>query len=154
MPRRLAIVTAAVLGIVLVGHVWAQAQRMQPPTTPAHGSRGFAGYWMGVDPLDGGDSRRSLVQLEDGRFSLAGRDTFFSLCDGTDRGLIRFDDGLVVDRNVMQTDNLVIECFNTGELVELHVRYELIGHGVMVEDSSRPDGTPVSRIVFHKVSRD
>jgi hypothetical protein len=109
---------------------------------------------MGVDPLDGGDSRRSLVRLEDGRFSLAGRDSFFSLCDGTDRAFIRFDDGVVIGRNVMQTDNLVIECFNTGTTVALNVRYELVGPGVMVEDTTRPDGTPVSRIVFHKVSRD
>ncbi|HWC02149.1 MAG TPA: hypothetical protein VHF87_05210 [Methylomirabilota bacterium] len=153
MPRRLALVTVAVLGIVFAGHVWGQPRWRQPARKVVQGSQGFSGYWMGVDPLDGGDSRRSLVRLEDGRFALAGRDSALTLCDGTDRGFISFDDGLVVGGNVLRTDGLTIECFNTGASVELSVRYELIGNGVLVEDTTRPDGTPVSRIVFHRVSR-
>jgi hypothetical protein len=30
---------------------------------------------MGVDPVDGGDARRSLILRSDGKYALAGRDT-------------------------------------------------------------------------------
>ena len=78
---------------------------------------------MGVDPVDGGDSRRSLLPLASGKFALAGRDTVLTLCDGTDRGFASFDDGEVVGRNVRQSNTLTIKCFNTGALVVLRARF-------------------------------
>jgi len=146
MQRRLALLVVGVLVVLVVAHVWAE-----PPRNPADG---FQGYWMGVDPLDGGDSRRSLVQLDNGKFALAGRDTVLTLCDGTDRGLIRFADGEVIGRDVMESNTLTIQCFNNGATVVLHARYELVGKGVMVEHTTRQDGSAVSSIVFHKVSQD
>jgi hypothetical protein len=87
-------------------------------------------------------------------FALAGRDTALTLCDGTDRGFISFDDGEVVKKDVLQSNRLTIACSNTGALVVLRVRYELAGNGVMIENTTTLNGTPVSRIVFHKVSHD
>ena len=55
---------------------------------------------------------------------------------------------------MLQSDSLTIECSNTGASVVLRVRYEPAGSGVMIEHTTRLDGTPVSRIVFHKVSQD
>ena len=144
MRRHLALLIIAGLAVIFVARVWAE-----PPA-----NTGFQGYWMGVDHVDGGDSRRSLVELENGKFALAGRDTVLTLCDGTDRGFARFDDGEVVGRDVMQSNTLTIQCFNNGASVVLHVRYELVGKGLMVEHTTRPDGSPVSSIVFHKVSQD
>jgi hypothetical protein len=109
---------------------------------------------MGVDHVDGGDSRRSLVQLANGRYALAARDTVLTLCDGTGDGFASFDDGEVVGRRVMQSNELTLRCFNNGASVLLHARYELIGHGVMVEITTQTDGTPVSTIVFHRVSEE
>jgi hypothetical protein len=151
MRRQLALISLAILGTVLAARVWAQ-----PPWRQAQGwsGQGFQGYWMGVDPLDGGDSRRSLVQRHDGRFALAGRDTVLTLCDETDRGFIAFADGQVVGRNVMQSETLTIQCFNLSASVVLRARYELLGNGLMVEVTTQQDGTPASRIVFHKVSQD
>jgi hypothetical protein len=141
MRRNLVLTTVAVLGIILVARVWAQ-----PP------SRTFQGYWMGVDPVDGGDARRSLMQLENGRFALAARDSVLTLCDGTDRGFASFDDGEMVGRHVLQSNTLTIACTNNGASVVLHVRYELLGNGLMIEHTTRPDGSLVSTIVFHRVS--
>jgi hypothetical protein len=109
---------------------------------------------MGVDPTDGGDARRSLMQRDDGKFALAARDTVLTLCGGTDRGFASFDDGELVDRNVLQSNTLTIQCFNIGAMVLLHVRYELVGGDLMLEHTTRPDGIPVSTIVFHRVSQD
>jgi hypothetical protein len=145
MRRYLALTTAVLLGAVLVVRLWAQ-----PPGKNT--SKTFQGYWMGVDPLDGGDSRRGFVQQQNGTFALAGRDTFFTLCDNTDRGFIAFDDGVVVGRRTMRTDNLKITCLNTGAVVLLKASYILIDDGLMVEVVTAQDGTPVDTIVFHKVS--
>jgi hypothetical protein len=149
MQSRPVLLTVTVLGLVLAARLWAQPPLVQPPGKTG---LGFQGYWMGIDPLDGGDSRRSLVQLENGMFALAGRDTALTLCDGTDRGFISFADGVVVEKNVLQSNGLTIACSNTVAVV-LRVRYEL-GNGVMIENTTALNGTPVSRIVFHKVSHD
>ena len=146
---RSTLVTAVVLGTILAASVGAQ-----PTRVPAQGGphTEFQGYWMGVDPLDGGDSRRSLLRRSDGTYALAGRDSVLTLCDGTDRGFVSFDDGTVVARNVMQSDSLTIKCFNNGATVVLHARYELVTDGLMFEVITRPNGTPVTTIVFHRVS--
>ena len=150
MRRRLALLTMAVLGVALAAHVWAQ-----PPTVQPRGrqSPGFQGYWMGVDPLDGGDSRRGFVQLANARYAMAGRDSAVTLCDGTDRGYISFDDGEMVGDKVMQSNTLTIKCINNGASVILHARYELFSDNLMAEVTTRPDRTPVTTIVFHKVSQ-
>ena len=148
MPRRLPIMAVAVLAVVLAAQVGAQPPWAQPT---GRKELGFEGYWMGIDPLDGGDSRRSLVRLEGGTFAMAGRDSVLTLCDGTDRGFINFDDGVIIG-NVLQTDSLTIECSNTGASVVLRARYEVITAGVIVEHTTAQDGSPVSRIVLHKVS--
>ena len=69
---------------------------------------------MGVDPVDGGDARRSLILRSDGKYALAARDSTLTLCDSTDRGFASFDDGSVVSRTVMQSNTLIIKCFNTA----------------------------------------
>jgi hypothetical protein len=148
MPHRFALVFVFVLGVAVTAQVWAQPSWEH---WSGKAGRGFQGYWMGVDPLDGGDSRRSLVRLENGRYALAGRDSVLTLCDLTDRGFISFDDG-VARRNVLRTDNLTIACSNTGASVVLRVRYELFGDGLMVEETTTLQGSPVSRIIFHKVN--
>jgi hypothetical protein len=150
MARYLTLLTIAVVALGIGVHAWAGAASEQQEGP----SRGFQGYWMGVDPVDGGDARRSLVKNENGNYSLAARDTVFTLCDGTDRGFGSFDDGRVVERRVMQSDNLRIRCFNNGASIVLHVRYELVGKNVMLEHATLPDGSPVSTIVLHRVSED
>ena len=149
MRSRSVLLTVTVLGLVLAARLWAQPPSVHEP--PGRTGLGFQGYWMGIDPLDGGDSRRSLIQLENGMFALAGRDTALTLCDGTDRGLISFADGVVA---VLQSNRLTIACSNTGALVVLRARYELADKGVMIENTTTLNGTPVSRIVFHKVSHE
>jgi hypothetical protein len=147
MRRNVILSIVVFLGLLLAGRLWAQ-----PPGKNT--SRLFQGYWMGVDPLDGGDSRRGLVRQQNGTFALAGRDTFFTLCDNTDRGFISFEDGVVVGRGTMRTDNLKITCLNTGAIVLLKARYVLIDESTMVEVVTAQDGTPVDTIIFHKVSQE
>src|SRR5690349_17516499 len=106
---RTALVTASVLGLVLIGGASARSdQASAQPRSHAD----FQGYWMGVDPVDGGDARRSLILRSDGKYALAARDSMLTLCDSTDRGFASFDDGTVVSRTVMESDTMTIRCFN------------------------------------------
>jgi hypothetical protein len=146
---RTALVTATVLGIILMARVSAGPDQAASQAKP-HAD--FQGYWMGVDPVDGGDARRSIIRQSDGKYALAARDSVLTLCDSTDRGFASFDDGTVVARNVMQSNTLTIKCFNNGAAVVLHARYELVDDGLMFEVATLADGTPVSTIVLHKVS--
>ena len=146
---RTALVTAGVLGLILAAGALARSGQA---SAQSKGNADFQGYWMGVDPVDGGDARRSLILRSDGKYAMAGRDTVLTLCDSTDRGFASFDDGTVVGRNVMQTNALVIKCFNNGATVLLHDTFELVDRGLMIETTTLSDGTPVSTIVLHKVS--
>jgi len=146
---RTAFVTTCVLGLVLMAGM---AARSDQASAQSRGRAEFQGYWMGVDPVDGGDARRSLVLRTDGKYALAGRDSVLTLCDSTDRGFASFDDGTVVGGNVMRSNMLVIKCFNNGATVQLHVTYELVDRGLMIETAALADGSPVSTIALHKVS--
>jgi hypothetical protein len=68
--------------------------------------------------------------------------------------LISFDDGMLVGKNLLRSDSLTIECSNSGASVVLRVLYEPAGNDVMIGYTTRLDGRPVSRIVFHKVSHE
>ena len=146
MRRNVALTTVVFLAALLVVRLWAQPSGKNT-------SRIIQGYWMGVDPLDGGDSRRGFFEQQNGTFAMAGRDSYLTLCDNTDRGFIAFDDGVVAGRGNMRTDNLKISCLNTGAVVLLKARYVLIDDSTMVEVVTAQDGTPVDTIVFHKVSQ-
>ncbi|HEX7778789.1 MAG TPA: hypothetical protein VF424_06105 [Vicinamibacterales bacterium] len=150
MARYLTLLTFAVAAGVLGARVWAF-----PPFEQRGGpALEFQGYWMGVDPADGGDARRSIILGANGKYALAGRDTVFHLCDGTEHGIGTFDDGEIVARDVMQSTNLRIVCFNNGASLVLHTRFELINRDLMIEHATLPDGTPLSPIVLHRVSQD
>ena len=146
--RRTLALALTLMAVALAARTWAQPGKNQNPGK----SSPFVGYWIGVDPVDGGDARRSLIQQADGTFHLAARDTFFSLCDNTDHGFGSFDDGTLIGKDVLVSNNLTLECFNNHQSVTLHVRFELKSDNLMFEIATRADGSPVSTIVFHKVS--
>lgn len=139
--RRTCFSTIAVVGLMLVGSAEAQ------PT-----ARSFQGYWMGIDPVDGGDSRRSIRLQPDGTYALVGRDTVLTLCDDTDRGIATFEDGTPIGRDRMGTDTLTIRCFNTNASVVIKARYQLVDANTMLEALTLANGAPFATIVFHRTS--
>jgi len=147
---RTALVTAGVLGFIFMAGMSARSGQASAQSSPGHAE--FQGYWMGVDPVDGGDARRSLILRSDGKYALAGRDSMLTLCDSTDRGFASFHDGTLVSRTVMESNTMIIKCFNNGATVHLHLRFELVERGLMIETATLADGSPVSTIVLHKLS--
>ena len=114
-------------------------------------ARAFVGYWMGIDPLDGGDARRGTTPSGDATFSVIGRDTVFTLCDGTDRAVITFDDAVIVG-SALVTDNALLTCTNGGASLSVKVRYDVVGRNIVRETTTTHSGGPVDEIMFHRVS--
>jgi hypothetical protein len=156
MHRRLAIVASA--AVLVFGAGWAtlvaNASNGSRAATPHDrtGAREFVGYWMGIDPLDGGDSRRGITRNEDGTFSMIGRDTVFTLCDGTDRAIVT-GEGAVVTDGALVSDDVMITCTNTQAEVALKIRYDVIDRNILRETVTTPAGEPVDEIIFHRVSQ-
>ena len=153
MRRRLLIIVSAVLVVVAAGSVvlahGASASGTKAAAKPK--ARQFVGYWMGIDPLDGGDSRRGITVDDKGDFSVIGRDTVFTLCDDTDRALITGTGEIV--GSALVVDDVVLQCFGNGQRLEVTVRYEPLGEHILREVVTTRTGDPVDEIVFHRVSR-
>ncbi len=144
-----AVLAAAVLGTAVLASRAATAPSVdRAPSAPK--AHQFVGYWMGIDPLDGGDSRRGITRNEDRTFSIVGRDTVFTLCDGTDRAIVTVGDA-VVEGSALVSDELRITCFRDGSTVILEVRYEVVDQNIVREVTTQ-DGEPVDEIIFHRVS--
>jgi hypothetical protein len=155
MRQPLAIIASVVLLIAgagsaaLVAHAANTSSGHEAGSAPS--PRQFVGYWMGIDPLDGGDSRRGITRNDDGTFSIIGRDTVFTLCDGTDRAIVTLSDATVVGSRWV-SDNFLIRCTNDGSTVRLKVRYDVIGRNIVRETVTSQAGEPVDKIIFHRVS--
>jgi hypothetical protein len=156
MRLRLAIIVSAVLLVVGGGSAVLVAQAANSSSghkaAKASSARQFVGYWMGIDPLDGGDSRRGITRNDDRTFSVIGRDTVFTLCDGTDRAIVTVSDAVVAG-SALVSDNLVINCTGNGSTVRLRVRYDVIDRNIVRETVTTQAGEPVDEIIFHRVSR-
>jgi hypothetical protein len=154
MRYRLVIIVSAVLSVALVGSAVLVAQSAnalsEHQARKAWNARQFVGYWMGIDPLDGGDSRRGITRNDDGTFSMIGRDTVFSLCDDTDRAVITLSDGIVVGSALV--GDLVISCLNDGSTVTLNARYDVLDRNIVSETVTSQEGEFVDEIIFHRVS--
>ena len=151
MQGRAVIAVSAVVLLVAVGAVSLVAQAASAPGGKREGkARQFVGYWMGIDPLDGGDSRRGLTRNPNGTFALIGRDTVFTLCDGSDRAIVSAELRLAGSRLV--SDDFLIECTNGGSEVRLRARYSVLDRGIIRETLTTQAGEPVDEIIFHRVS--
>jgi hypothetical protein len=153
--QRHAIIASVVLLVVGVGSAGLVAYAANTPSEKearhAPGARQFVGYWMGIDPLDGGDSRRGITRNDDRTLSVIGRDTVFTLCDGTDRAIVTVSDAVAVG-SALVSDNLIITCTNTASTVRLKVRYDVIDRNIVRETVTTQSGEPVDEIIFHRVS--
>ena len=152
MKRQLAVAVSAALVAAAVAALIANAagtNRAAARHAPA--AHQFVGYWMGIDPLDGGDSRRAITRTSGGRFAVIGRDTVFTLCDGTDRAIVSVGDARP-SRRALVSDDFVIRCTNNGQTIRLKLRYDPIGRNIIRETLTTQGGDPVDKIIFHRVS--
>jgi hypothetical protein len=115
------------------------------------GLRSFVGLWEGIDPVDGGDSLRSITCSRDRSCKLAATDSVITLCGGG-AAFASGTGGLEGDELVFP--DAVLTCPD-GTAVDLAISYErdplnrtLVETTVVVET-----GTTLPNIIFHKISR-
>jgi hypothetical protein len=133
------------------------AQAAKKPGGHSQTARQFVGYWMGIDPLDGGDVRRSITANPNGTFSMIGHDSVLRLCDGTDRGIIRVSDFRPVKpkkakKPTLVSDNHVLTCTNNGITRTLKNRTVLIDKNIIRETVRTQEGQFVDKTFYHRVS--
>src|SRR5262245_8917474 len=148
MFRRLTFIIPALFLVAGLGSAALVAHAANVSGGPQNG-RQFVGYWMGVDPLDGGDVRRGITANDDGTFSMIGHDSFLTLCGGTDRGIIRVDDFTVVGAALV-SDNHILTCTNNNETITLKNRTELIDKNIIRETVTGPNF--FDETIYHRVS--
>ena len=113
------------------------------------GLRSFIGLWEGIDPVDGGDSLRSITCSLDRSCALAVTDSVITLCGGGP-AFASGTGGLEGDELVFP--EVVLACPD-GTEVDLAVSYERDPlNGTLVETAVVGDRT-LPNIIFHKISR-
>jgi hypothetical protein len=117
----------------------------------AASERSFVGLWEGVDPVDGGDSLRSITCQRDQSCRLAATDSVITLC-GSGPAFVGGTGGLEGDELVF--GDAVLTCPD-GREVDLVISYERDPlNRTLVETTVVVDtGATLPNIIFHKVSR-
>ena len=151
MRRRLTIIISVLLLVAGLGPALFVAQATNKSGGDAQSARQFVGYWMGIDPLDGGDVRRGITANDDGTFSMIGHDSVLTLCGGTDRGIITVSDFTAV-RSGLVSDNHVLTCTN-GPTLTLRNHIELIDKNIIRETVTTQLGVLVDVTLYHRVSQ-
>jgi hypothetical protein len=111
--------------------------------------RPFVGLWEGVDPVDGGDSLRSITCDRDGNCKLAATDSVITLC-GSGPAFVG-GTGTVEGAQLVFAD-AVLTCPD-GRTVDLVIRFARDPlNRTLVETTTVGDRT-LPNIVFHNISR-
>jgi hypothetical protein len=115
------------------------------------GLRSVIGLWEGIDPVDGGDSLRSITCSLDRSCELAATDSVITLCGGGP-GFVSGTGGFEGDE--LAFPDVVLAC-PSGETVNLSIRYERdLLNRTLVETTVVVDtGTTLPNIIFHRISR-
>jgi hypothetical protein len=140
--------TAVVASLVLLPLVFASPAHAQSERS-SFGLRSFIGLWEGIDPVDGGDSLRSITCSVDQSCSLAVTDSVITLCGGGP-AFAGGTGGLEGEELVFP--EVVLACPD-GTEVELAISYERDPlNRTLVETAVVGDRT-LPNIIFHKISR-
>ena len=153
MQRRLAVVASAALLVAGAGSAVfprASSAGIRPRTRSAMGQYPAIRRLLDGDPsprrgrLPARHHRQHFVEA----FSVIGRDTVFTLCDGTDRAIITTNDAQITVSAVV-SDNLVINCTNnnstTSETLKVQT-HDVIDNNIF-ETVTTQSGDPVDKII-------
>ena len=122
-----------------------------PSSANAASARSFVGLWEGIDPVDGGDSLRSITCSLDRSCKLAAIDSVITLCGGG-TGFASGTGGF--EGNDLVFPDTVLTCPD-GTAVNLSISFErdLLNRTLVEMTVVEDTGRTLPNIVFHKVSR-
>jgi hypothetical protein len=114
------------------------------------GLSSFIGLWEGIDPVDGGDSLRSITCFPDQSCRLAATDSIITLCDGGP-GFVSGTGSF--ERATLVFPDAVLTCPD-GRKVDLSIRLDLDWFNqTLVETTVVGGERTLPNITFHKISR-
>jgi hypothetical protein len=143
MKRTMVLAALALLPLASASLADADSERS------SFGLRSFIGLWEGIDPVDGGDSLRSITCSVDQSCTLAVTDSVITLCGGGP-AFAGGTGGLEGEELVFP--EVVLACPD-GTEVELAIGYERDPlNRTLVETAVVGDRT-LPNIIFHKISR-
>ena len=144
MQRYSSLACLALLSLGFASSASADSER------PSFGVRSFIGLWEGIDPVDGGDSLRSITCFLDQSCELAATDTVITLCGGG----AAFAHGTGgFEGNALVFPDAVLTCPD-GREVNLSISYERDAlNRTLVETTVVGGERTLPNIVFHKISR-
>jgi hypothetical protein len=149
MKRTAVLAAMALLPLAFVSSADAESEQSMFGPRSSSGLRSFVGLWEGIDPVDGGDSLRSITCSLDRSCALAVTDSVITLCGGRP-AFAGGTGGLEGDELVFP--EVVLACPD-GTEVNLAVSYERDPlNGTLVETAVVGDRT-LPNIIFHKISR-
>jgi hypothetical protein len=134
--------------MALLPPTWASSANAESERS-LFGLRSFIGLWEGIDPVDGGDSLRSITCSLDRSCALAVTDSVITLCGGGP-AFASGAGGLEGDELVFP--EVVLTCPD-GAAIDLVISFERDPlNGTLVETAVVGDRT-LPNIIFHKISR-
>jgi hypothetical protein len=145
MKLLLVLASATLLPLAVASSANAESER------PFFGLRSFIGLWKGIDPVDGGDSLRSITCSLDRSCELAATDSVITLCGGGPA----FASGTGgFEGDELAFPDAVLTCPD-GTTVNLAIRYErdLLNRTLVETTVVLDTDTILPNIIFHKVSR-
>jgi hypothetical protein len=149
MKRTAVLAAMALLPLAFVSSADAESEQSMFGPRSSSGLRSFVGLWEGIDPVDGGDSLRSITCSLDRSCALAVTDSVVTLCGGGP-AFASGTGGLEGDELVFP--EVVLACPD-GPEVDLVVSYQRDPlNGTLVETAVVGDRT-LPNIIFHKISR-
>ena len=144
MKRFLVLACVPLLLPALAPSAGAQSERA------SFGVRSFTGLWEGIDPVDGGDSLRSITCFLDQSCKLAATDSVITLCGGGS-AFAQGTGGL--EDNALVFPDVVLTCPD-GREVDLSISFERDAFNrTLVETTVVGDERTLPNIIFHKISR-
>lgn len=140
----LATSTLAILAIFLAFTVQAPAAENKS----ASGINQYVGLWEAVDPDDGGHQILSLTKNSDGKIRILLRDTYFTLCDGSDKGYSQ-GTGILKPDGSLVSDDLTLTCLETQITKLTPTSFKIDPkYKILLRDRAEP----LSDIVYHRTS--
>jgi hypothetical protein len=134
--RMLTVLVATIVFIAPLTDTAAQRTRL----------RDYFGLWEAVDPDDGGHQILSITDNGDGKARLLLRDTYWTLCNGSDKGVSR-GTAILQNDGKLKSDDLTLTCIEENTTRATPTTFELES-GFL----NRVRTAPLSPITYHRTS--
>lgn len=121
---------------------------LAPTMSHAAGIGPYVGLWEAVDPDDGGHQMLSITSNGDGTAKLLLRDTYLTLCNGSDKGFSQ-GKGIAKKDGSLVSDDFTLTCLETQTTRPTPTSFRI---DPKYKTLLRDRAEPLSDMVYHRTS--